>query len=174
MEISLLTPKCTLVPVRFFDPASAAEALGQVISLTSEDRVRSVEVPQWDAVLVYSDPEDGRYSKIISKQDISGEPEEAKPEMFHILRDLGSCPEYNKILATYAEGYLYLAIAQGQSLLLANVYAAQDFTTAEYYIFLAMKSLQLNPEVSTICWRMPIGAEEEMSLYRYFKSVEVI
>ena len=174
MEISLLTPKCTLVPVGFFDPATAREALGQVIHLTPEDEVKSVQVPQWDAVLLYSEPEDGRYSKIITKQDISGEPEEAKPEMFHILRDLEQCREYNKILASYAEGYLYLAIAQGNSLLLANVYAAQDFTTAEYYIFLAMKSLQLNPEVSTICWRMPIGPEEEMSLYRYFKAVELL
>ena len=49
-----------------------------------------------------------------------------------------------------------------------------DFTTAEYYIFLAMKQLQLNPEVSTICMRSFVGPEEEMSLYRYFKSVEQI
>ena len=48
------------------------------------------------------------------------------------------------------------------------------FTTSEYFIFLAMNSLQLNPEVSTICWRTPIGPEDEMSLYRYFKSVEVL
>ena len=34
-----------------------------------------------------------------------------------------------------------------------------------------MKSLQLNPEMSTICWLSELGAEEEMSLYRYFKSV---
>ena len=59
-------------------------------------------------------------------------------------------------------------------MLLANTYEAADFTTAEYYIFLAMKSLQLNPEVSTICWRKPVGAEEELSLYRYFKAVEVL
>ena len=65
-------------------------------------------------------------------------------------------------------------MAQGGSLLLANVFDAPDFTTAEYYIFLAMKQLQLNPEVSTICMRSLIGPEEEMSLYRYFKSVEQI
>ena len=47
-----------------------------------------------------------------------------------------------------------------------------DFTTAEYFIFLSLKRLQLNPEVSTISWRTPITAEEEMSLYRYFKAVE--
>ena len=44
--------------------------------------------------------------------------------------------------------------------------------TAEYYIFLALKSLQLNPEISTICLRSKVSAEDKMSLYRYFKAVE--
>jgi hypothetical protein len=70
------------------------------------------------------------------------------------------------------DGVLYLVIAQGKSLLLCNTFQAQDFTTAQYFIFLAMKKLQLNPEVSTICFRTPLSEEDEMSLYRYFKSVE--
>ena len=67
---------------------------------------------------------------------------------------------------------LYLAIAQGRTLMLCNVYPASDFTTAQYFIFLAMKKLQLNPEMSTICFRTPLDHEQQMSLYRYFKSVE--
>ena len=72
------------------------------------------------------------------------------------------------------DGTLYLVIAQGRSLLLCNAFQAPDFTTAEYFIFMAMKKLQLNPEVSTICFRTPLSEEEEMSLYRYFKNVEQI
>ena len=75
-------------------------------------------------------------------------------------------------MASYMDGVLYLVIAQGKSLLLCNTFQAQDFTTAQYFIFLAMKKLQLNPEVSTICFRTPLSEEDEMSLYRYFKSVE--
>ena len=70
------------------------------------------------------------------------------------------------------DGVLYLVIAQGRTLLLCNSFQAQDFTTAQYFIFLAMKKLQLNPEVSSICFRTPLAEEEELSLYRYFKSVE--
>lgn len=171
MEISLLTPKCTLVPAHFFEPDSARNALEDVVNLDDRDEVKYLEVSQYDAVLIYADSEGGVYPKEIN-EDVSGEGHDALPEMFHILRDLPKCREYNKILATYRDGHLYLAIAQGNSLLLSNVYQAQDFTTAEYFLFLAMKSLQLNPEVSTVYWRMPVGAEEEMSLYRYFKSVD--
>jgi len=156
-DLTLFTPKCTLVPAHFFEPASSREILEEVVVLDRNDVVKSLDVPQYEAVLLYaqgaSDPD-------------------ARPELYEMLRSLPSCPEYNKILACWKEGYLFLAIAEGKGLRLANVYSAPDFTTAEYYIFLAMKSLQLNPEVSTICWRYELGAEDEMSLYRYFKSVE--
>ena len=159
MEVSILTPACTLVPTHFFNTTSAREILAEVASLKEEDSVKWVDVPQYDAVLVYA---------------VENERIEALPELYYVLRDLPACRDYNKIVASHKEGYLYLAVAQGGSLLLANVFQAADFTTAEYYIFLAMKQLQLNPEVSTICMRSLVGPEEEMSLYRYFKSVEQI
>lgn len=37
---------------------------------------------------------------------------------------------------------------------------------------MAVRKLQLNPEVSSVYFRTPLTGEEEMSLYRYFKSVE--
>lgn len=159
MEISILTPACTLVPTHFFNTTSARETLAEVACLKEGDVVKWADVPQYDAVLLYA---------------VENERVEALPELWYLLQDLPKCKDYNKIVASYKENHLYLAIAQGGSLLLANVFEAPDFTTAEYYVFLAMKQLQLNPEVSTICMRSLIGPEEEMSLYRYFKSVEQI
>ena len=148
----------TLVPSRFFDPATARQALAEVIDLKEEDTVEHLEIPPYDAVLVYSVGED---SVVV----------DGTPEIYKLLMRLPDCPEYNKILCSFSEDHLFLAIAQGDNLMLANSYPVQDFTTAEYYIFLALKSLQLNPEISTICWRTPLDAEDEMSLYRYFKAV---
>ena len=90
-----------------------------------------------------------------------------------MLRFLPSVPEYNKIVAAYMDGYLYLVIAQGRTLLLCNSFHAPDFTTAEYFIFMTLKKLQLNPEISCITFRTPLEPEQEMSLYRYFRNVDV-
>lgn len=147
------------MPAHFYNPASSRESLGEVVFLADTDVVKAAEVPQYEAWLLYAAP---------------SESSSALPELWYILRDLPHIQEYNRILASWKEGRLYLAIAQGGTLLLANSYEAPDFTTAEYYIFLALKSLQLNPEVSTIYFRHAIGAEDEMSLYRYFKSVETL
>ena len=146
----------TLVPSHFFDPATARDALCEVAPLKDGDTVEYVEIPQYDAVLVYTQDGDSAVSD--------------RPEIYRILTRLPACPEYNKILCSHQDGRLY--VAQGKNLLLANSFPAPDFTTAEYYIFLALNSLQLNPEISTLCSLTPLDAEDEMSLYRYFKAVE--
>lgn len=148
----------TLVPSQFFVPAAAREALAAVAEVSDTDEVKWVSVPQHSAVLIY----------------VSGKDDDSLPEIFYVLEAIQSCREYNKVAASYDGSKLSLAISQGGTLLLANEYPATDFTTAEYFIFLAMKSLQLNPEISTVCFRSPLGVEEEMSLCRYFKSVEQI
>lgn len=146
----------TLVPTNFFNPDKEREALAGVARLGEDCAVRHIDIPQYDAVLVYS---------------VDGDSVVSAPEIAGILDKLPDCPAYNKILCSLRDGRLTIAIAQGKSLLLANSFAAPDFTTAEYYIFLAVKSLQINPEVSTICWLTELEPGQEMSLYRYFKSV---
>ncbi|MBO4230221.1 MAG: DUF3822 family protein [Bacteroidales bacterium] len=148
------TPKVALVPSAFFDPASAREVLSRTVELDQEDKVEYISLPEFSAELVYS-LSDGDY-----------------PEMYYLLKKLSEIPEYNKILASYGDGVLTLVISQGDNLLLANTFQAADFTTAEYFLFMAVKKLQLNPEVSTVSFMTPLSGEEEMSLYRYFKAVE--
>lgn len=149
----------TLVPSGFFDPAAERETLAEVANIEEGAAIAHADIPQYDAVLIYT---------------VGGDSGVSDPEILNVLRDLPNCAEYNKILCSMVDGVLYLGIAQGRSLLLANSYRVQNFTSAEYFIFLAMKSLQLNPEVSTICWRTPLNSDDEMSLYRYFKAVEVL
>ena len=150
--------KCTLVPSNFFDDNCAGEYLAQVVDMAPGQQVCSAFVPDYNAYLVWA----------------SSAPEDERPVMYGILQDLRKCPDYNKILCSWDGSELDLAIAQGKTLLLANTYDAKDFTTVEYWIFLALRSLQLNPEISTICLRSAVSAEDEMSLYRYFKAVEIL
>ncbi len=176
VEISLMTPKAALVPAPFFDPSGVRAALAEVVPLRDSDAVEWVEVPSCGAVMLYSNSIDESLSSVISGTvlDSGGHASKVYPELYWMIRSLDGCGEYNKIIASYMDGWLHLVVAQGRTLLLANVYEAADFTTAEYFIFLALKSLQLNPEISSISFRTPLAPEQEMSLYRYFKSVEVV
>ncbi len=145
--------KFTLIPSGFYSPETAREALSEVVSLDGNDKVEAVRFPEFNAVLLHSGPVDG---------------------ICRMLKILPELPDYNKIVASYEGGRLYLVLAQGGNLLLCNSFAACDFTTAEYFIFLCMKKFQLNPEVSAITFCTELSQEYEMSLYRYFKNVERI
>ena len=147
------TWKAALVPSAFFDPASAREVLSRTVRLDPDDKVEYISLPEFSAELVYSLSHD-------------------LPELYYLLKRLPEINEYNKIAASYGDGVLSLVICQGNNLLLANTFQAADFTTAEYFIFMAVKKLQLNPEQSTIRFMTPLSGDEEMSLYHYFKAVE--
>lgn len=176
VEMSLFTHKTALVPEQFFDQENKRRALEDVVTLAEGDSVSSVHIPEYGAVLIYSNSNGGTLSKVLRETVLKtdGTQAEILPEHYYMIRQLSGMTEYNKIVASYMDERLYLVIAQGSSLMLCNSFAAPDFTTAEYFIFLAMKKLQLNPEVSTITFRTPLEPEQEMSLYRYFKSVELI
>lgn len=146
----------TLVPSNFFNPAQERQALAEVAELREGEEVRHLEIPQYNAVLIYSVDEGGV---------------DNYPEIYKVLEKLKDSPEYNRIVCSFNNGELNIAVAQGNTLMLANSFKAKDFISAEYYIFLTVKSLQINPEVSTICWVSNLDDEDEMSLYRYFKAV---
>lgn len=174
VEVSLFTPKVALVPMSFFEESSMRRTLSDTVILNDGDEVGHVALPEYAAELVYSLSLGEMLSRTISQAvlDFDGRQAEVLPELYFILKDLQRVDDYNKIVASYASGYLHLGIAQGRNLLLANVFRAVDFTTAEYFLFMTVRKLQLNPEVSSVYFRTPLAEDEEMSLYRYFKAVE--
>jgi len=144
----------TLVPADLLKGQDTRCFLSAVYpDIAADAKVGVIDFPQYEAALVYLD-------------------RGVKPVLAGLLEALPTIKDYNRIVASYTGGALYLAVAQGGRLLLANTYAAADFTTAEYFIFLAMKTLQLNPEISVIRFDSPLDEEQEISLSRYFKSVE--
>lgn len=175
-EVSVFTPKVTLVPRDFHSLENERELLSSVAELAPGDRVASVELPWLGAVMVYSpdsgDNLSGAVASGLLKTD--GSKAEVYPEAYYMLKDVAGLDTYNKIVCSWCDGILYLVIAQGRTLLLYNSYSAPDFTSAEYFIFNALKKLQLNPEMSSVYFRTPLRQEDEMSLYRYFRSVERI
>jgi hypothetical protein len=176
VDVSVFTPKFGLVPNGFHAPEVSRQMLSEVVALDDSDQVEYVEVPQFGAVLLYSLSLSGTLPKVVSETVIrtDGSKGWMLPEPYYMLSAMSDVHDYNKIVAAYMDGWLYLAIAQGKTLMLCNSFQAPDFTTAEYFVFLAMKKLQLNPEMSSIYFRTRLTEEQEMSLYRYFRSVEHI
>lgn len=111
---SLLTPKAALVPAAFFEPSAAREILSETVELSKEDKVEYISISEYAAVLVYSLSVDNAMTRSVPGYDDEDQGR-VLPELYFILKDLRKLPEYNKVVASYAYGYLHLGIAQGNN-----------------------------------------------------------
>ncbi len=150
--------KCALVPDRFFELSKARATLAETVDVDDSEEVACIDVSFYGAVLIYVRPEG----------------DDSVPELYRLLEATRDMREHNRIAASWAEGRLFLVVARDENLLLCNSFRAGDFTTAEYFIFLALSRLQLNPEVSSISMGTPLTPGQELSLRRYFRSVTFI
>ncbi len=149
----------TLVPSDFFSPEDSHKILSEVVPLQDTDIVQHIELPDYKAVLIY-----------VHKSDESL----SEPPIAELLRFTPSISGHNRLAVSLDEGYIYIVLAEGEKLLLANAYPATDIVTAEYFIFAALREFQINPRMTTIHFRgkVPSGLTEEM--FRHFHSVEFV
>ncbi|MBQ9596916.1 MAG: DUF3822 family protein [Bacteroidales bacterium] len=169
--LSAFLPRYTLVPANWFDETRAQEYMDAAFTPEEGADLRWNVLPaELGAVEIWT-PDKSRLTHIVCSM-LSVSEASILPEFHFLLTEGYKVDSYNKIIASYAEGRLYLVIFQGKNLMLCNSFEAPDFTTAQYYIFRMLKNLQLNPEASTIYFRTPLTAEEEMSLYHYFQAVK--
>ena len=173
-RLSTMNRKFTLVPSACFDEAQARKFLSDAVSLEAEDEILWAANEAVGAVEIWA-REKGRLVPVIkSMLEKDGGAVEVRPEFHFMLEDALKVDSYNKIVASFAEGTLYLVIFQGKNLLLCNSYEAMDFTTAQYYLFHALKKFQINPETATLVFHTALSAEEEMALYQYVKAVKTL
>ncbi|NLX41667.1 MAG: DUF3822 family protein [Bacteroidales bacterium] len=150
----------TLVPSEFFSPEDAHKILSEVVPLKDTDIVRHIELPDYKAVLIYAQKRDEKNTSVLPIADL--------------LRFIPTIAGHNRLAVSLNKKHIYIVLAEGEKLLLANAYPAADIVTAEYFIFAALREFQINPRMTTIHFRgeIPSGLTEEM--FRHFRSVEFV
>lgn len=148
--------KYTLVPKEFFSEEAAAGLLSATVLLDEKDSVKNMELPSYEAVLVYT----GDDSRALAISEM--------------VKEAACIDKYNKVLARLGDGFVDILVAEGKKLLLVNTFPAADLVTAQYFIFASLRQFQVNPEVTTIYFLGDTPDSIMEDLFRYFKSVELI
>lgn len=170
-SLSLRTARFTLVPLEMLEKDGAEEYFHKLFDRRDSERIMACKVPYPDAAVVYAVPSSDPVVEAAGSL-LSVVPE---PEACWMLRRLQKLDGYhNRVIASFEGRLLTLAVAEGEKLLLCCGYDAPDFVTALYFIFMALKEFQFNPEMTVIHFRDGIGEEEQMMLYKYFNGVEVL
>ncbi len=150
----------TLVPSEFFSSEDAYRILSEVVPLKDTDIVQHIELPDYKAVLVYARQRDNKSP--------------SEPPITELLRFAPSISAHNRLVAALDSNYLYIVLAEGEKLLLANAYPAADIVTAQYFIFAALREFQINPRVTTIHFHGEIPSALTEEMFKHFRSVEFV
>ena len=124
--------------------------------LEKEGTVKNIELPAYEAVLVYTG-KDSRARIIADIVEVSSR-----------------IDKYNKVVVHLGNGFVDIALAEGKKLLLVNSFPAADDVTVQYFIFAALRNFQISPEVTSIYFRGMASESIKEDLFRYFNSVESI
>lgn len=167
--VYVATPKYTLIPTSMFRKEDEKTILSQIHQLDEMDEVMSIEIPQYQATLIYAIPNSitSRVFKIQKRAKYF-------PTIYPMITKLSGLSDNNKICASFSKGEVHIVASEGQRLLLANSYPASDFVTAQYYIFLVIKEVMFNPEFTTLQVFNDIDKLQIKDLNKYFRSVNIL
>lgn len=143
--------KFTLVPRAFFNASEPSQLLSQLVHLEKDDKIEYIELPEYEAVLVYCN---------------------TMPAVYRLICALTGISDSNRMVLQYDGSLLSLVIAQGGRLLMANSFEAPGFTTALYYAVGALGQFGIKPADVVVRYSGNLESEWQETLQRYFKDIE--
>lgn len=165
-DIYVATPKFTLIPTHLYIKGEEKRILSQIHKIGELDEVMSVEIPQYQATLIYAIPNSvtSRIFKIQKKARYY-------PSVYGMIQRMLNNSDNNKICVCFSKEDVHITAAEGNRLLLANSYPAKDFVTALYYLFLVIKEVMFNPEFTTLQVMGTLTKGQTKDLSKYFKGI---
>lgn len=167
VQIIIDTEKYTLVPLQLFNENEVLRNLSALYEIEEDEEVAWVKVEEMDLVILYAI--NSTLLNILKRV----QPEfETVPSILHVLRKLQKRTDHNKLYLSFIKGKADVTLFVGSQLLHCCSYPANDFTSALYFAFLALKQAFINPENTTVFIHGDIYVPEIQLLTKYFPMVK--
>ena len=164
----IFTYKFTLVPATGGD-AMAMLALNAIFEIEEGEKVYTTKVEERNMIVAYAAPAiaEGR-----TEQGSHSQPKHIALKMLELAQRF---TEYNKLVVSLQENFLYLCLMEGDKLITLNSYAVEDFNTALFYTLAALKGAQINPSQTKIrIFKTKLEYNQLERFGTYFKRAEII
>ena len=183
MNYYYITSKYSLIPKILFNKYNYTEAFKKTFDIGTGERIGTASLAEHKAEIIYALP--GSLRCDFGEQGPEEEEQDRiYPLICKLLETAGSVQKYNKVVFSFCPSVqreneipekpaLHLVIQEGDNLLLANSYPAAHFNTALYFLFLAVKRVQFNPEQTCVRVCGSLSREEKETLEKYFRGVEI-
>ncbi len=167
-SVSLIinTEKYALVPLSDFKESSAHLYLKKLHDLEDLEEVDYVRCEKEGLAIVFAAD-----STLINCIKAVQPDFKLLPSVYFPVKYLKTFEDHNKIYVQYFKGLVHVVIYEGDRLMLCNSYPALHFNSALYFIFLALKSVHFNTEMTTIYAAGNFSTNDLADLTKYFPKV---
>ena len=187
-ELFIYTEKFTLVPAKG-SLELAETALRALFEISPEEQIITLPALGGKLLFAYStqseplapsEPPVPAGPPVPSEPPVpSGSPVPAGPPQqalaYRVLELTAGLKEYNKLVVSIGEGFLYISLMVGEKLITLNAHKVQDFNTALYYMLATLKESQVNPSQTKVhIFRTQLEYNQLERLGRYFKRAEIL
>ncbi|MDD4639021.1 MAG: DUF3822 family protein, partial [Bacteroidales bacterium] len=168
-KVTLLydTFKYALIPKHLYKAGEELGQLGKLHKLDDLEEIDVVEIPGKDIVVLFA--VNSTFINLLKTKQPSFS---IFPSIYTPLLSLPTLYDYNKVYFNYSKGQLHLIIYEGVSLIYCNSFPATYFNTALYFLFLALKQTQFNPEQTTVFVSGNIPDTDILQLSKYFSKIK--
>lgn len=161
------TEKYSLVPIAQFKERDILKQLSELYVIEDDEEVSFKIVEELDLVIIFA--ANSTFLNIIRRVQESFE---SIPSIYLVLKVMLKRKDHNKLYLNYCKGRADVTVFIGSQLMLCNSYPAEDFSTALYFAFLALKQAFINPENTTVFIHGDLYIPEIQLLSKYFPMVK--
>ncbi|MFA6335086.1 MAG: DUF3822 family protein [Bacteroidales bacterium] len=161
------TCKYTLIPKQLYKPEEALHHLSKLYKLDELDEIDIAEVTNEQIVILFAT--NSTFLNFIKE----AQPEfKIFPSIYPMISQISNFKDYNKICIHYQKGQVHIVASEGPRLVFCNSFPAMQFNTALYFLFLTLKQVQFNPELTTVFVSGNLKDFEITDISKYFSKVK--
>ncbi len=161
------TEKFTAIPARLYKKGDELKVLGKIHKLDELDEINTIKVLKENMVVLYA--VNSTFINLIKHYHPNFN---LFPAIFLNLTYLPLFEEYNKLSFNYLKGVATIVGAEGDKIVYCNSFPAHHFNSALYFLFLALKEVQFNPETTTVYINGNVRDLEIYDMAKYFARVK--
>ncbi len=161
------TEKYTAIPAKLHKKGEELKILGKIHKLDDLDEINTVKVLKENMVILFA--VNSTFLNLVKNYHPDFK---IYPSVFLNLTYLPLYEEYNKLSFNYLKGAVSIVAAEGDKIIYCNSFPAYHFNSALYFLFLALKEVQFNPETSTVYINGNIRDLEIYDMAKYFARIK--
>ena len=160
------TEKYALIPTKLYQKGKELEELTKLHDIDELEEVNTISILRNEMVMIYA--VGSTLLNLIKKYHPNLT---IYPTLYTYLNILPDLDGYNKLFFQYIGDIVTVAAAEKERIVFCNSFPASNFSSALYFVLLALKQSQFNPELTTVYISGNIKDYEIFDITRYFSKV---